>query len=125
MGHLEQQKKTIRYIVLEDGCRNNNFLFNINNSANNYLQRIRIKGLENNTPTDTIITLDAANTKYEWVICYTSGGTLKQYCPDNNDTYKLEDTDVLTWDDSTAYTGYFGYQAQINIADLSEFDMSM
>lgn len=39
----------------------------------------------------------------------------------NNYTYKIEDTDVLTWDDSTTYTG-FGYQARINIADLSEFD---
>ena len=39
----------------------------------------------------------------------------------NNDTYKLVDTEVSTRVASTTYTG-FGYQAQINIADLSEFD---
>ena len=39
----------------------------------------------------------------------------------NNYTYKIEDTSVSTWAASTAYAGY-GYQAQINIADLSEFD---
>ena len=39
----------------------------------------------------------------------------------NNYSYKIEDTSVSTWADSTAYAGY-GYQAQINIADLSESD---
>lgn len=46
----------------------------------------------------------------------------------NNYSYKLEnievsseDTSVSTWTASTAYAG-FGFQAQINIADLSEFD---
>jgi len=39
----------------------------------------------------------------------------------NNYSYKLEDTSVSTWADSTKYVGY-AYQAQINIADLSEFD---
>lgn len=39
----------------------------------------------------------------------------------NNYTYKIEDTSVSTWDASDAYAGY-GYQAQINIADLSELD---
>ena len=39
----------------------------------------------------------------------------------NNYSYKLENTDVLTWADSIAYTGY-AFQAQINIPNLSEFD---
>ena len=39
----------------------------------------------------------------------------------NNYTYKIEDTSVSTWAASAAYAGY-GYQAQINIADLSEAD---
>ena len=39
----------------------------------------------------------------------------------NNYSYKIEDTSVSTWADSTAYAGY-GFQAQINIADLSESD---
>ena len=39
----------------------------------------------------------------------------------NNYSYKIEDTSVSTWSASTAYAGY-GFQAQINIADLSEFD---
>ena len=39
----------------------------------------------------------------------------------NNYSYKIEDTSVSTWVASTAYAGY-GYQAQINIADLSEAD---
>ena len=39
----------------------------------------------------------------------------------NNYSYKIEDTSVSTWAASTAYAGY-GFQAQINIADLSEFD---
>ena len=39
----------------------------------------------------------------------------------NNYTYKIEDTSVPTWAASNKYTG-FGYQAQINIADLSEAD---
>jgi hypothetical protein len=39
----------------------------------------------------------------------------------NNYTYKIEDTSVSTWAASSTYAGY-GYQAQINIADLSEAD---
>ena len=39
----------------------------------------------------------------------------------NNYTYKIEDTSVSAWSASAAYAGY-GYQAQINIADLSEAD---
>ena len=117
------KKDYIRYIVLEEGCRNNNFYSTLITSDADYLQRIRIKGLDNTTPTNVQITLSEANTKYEWLICYTSDGTLKQYCPDNNDTYKLEDTDVdiLTWAVSNKYTG-FGYQAQINIPNLTEDD---
>ena len=118
------KKDFIRYIVLEDGCRYNNFYSSIITDTDNYLQRIRIRGLGDteSTPLVTQISLSETNTNYEWLICYTSGGTLKQYCPDNNDTYKLEDTDVLTWDDSTTYTGY-GYKAQINIPNLTENDI--
>ncbi len=118
------KKDYIRYTVLEDGVRNNNFYSDVETSGESYLQRIRIKGLVNATTTDTIITLPDTNTKYEWLICYTSGGVLKQYCPNdltNNYTYKIEDTSVSTWAASTAYPGY-DYQAQINIADLSEAD---
>ena len=75
-------KNYIRYIVLEDGVRYNNFYLTATTSSSYYLQSIRIKGLDNGTPTDTIITLPA-NTKYEWLICYTSGNVLKQYCPDD------------------------------------------
>ena len=75
------KKDYIRYIVLEDGCSYNNFYSELTTSDSSYLQRIRIKGLENSTPTDTQITLPTTNTKYEWLICYTSDGTLKQYCP--------------------------------------------
>ena len=39
----------------------------------------------------------------------------------NNYTYKIENTSVLTWDVSNKYTGY-GFQARINIANLSEAD---
>ena len=39
----------------------------------------------------------------------------------NNYTYKIEDTSVSTWSASTKYVD-FAFQAQINIADLSEFD---
>ena len=39
----------------------------------------------------------------------------------NNYSYKIEDTSVTTWVASTAYAGY-GFQARINIANLSEFD---
>ena len=39
----------------------------------------------------------------------------------NNYTYKIENKEVSTWAASTAYAGY-GFQAQIDIADLSEFD---
>ena len=88
------------------------------------MQRIRIKGLENTTPTNIQITLPSTGTNYEWVICHTSGGVLKQYCPDdltNNRTYKIEDTIVSTWSASTKYAG-FDYQAQINIANLTEND---
>ena len=41
----------------------------------------------------------------------------------NNYTYKIEGTDVTTWAVSTAYTG-FGYQARINIANLTENDIA-
>ncbi|OQA47234.1 MAG: hypothetical protein BWY47_01473 [Bacteroidetes bacterium ADurb.Bin302] len=115
------KKDYIRYIVLEDGCINNNFYSEVTTDIDNYLQRIRIKGLENNTPTNIQITLSEVDTNYEWVICYTSGGTLKQYCPDNNDSYKLENIEVSTWNDSNTYTD-FGYQAQIDIDNLSESD---
>ena len=39
----------------------------------------------------------------------------------NNFSYKIEDTSVSSWSASTKYAG-FGYQAQINIAYLSEAD---
>ena len=39
----------------------------------------------------------------------------------NNFTYKIEDTSVSTWAASTKYVD-FAFQAQINIADLSESD---
>ena len=32
--------------------------------------------------TDIQMGLFATNTNYEWLICYTSSGVLKQYCPD-------------------------------------------
>jgi hypothetical protein len=115
------KKDYIRYIVLEDGCRFNNFYSALTTNGTSFLQRIRIKGLDNTTPTDIQITLSAVNTKYEWVICYTSGGTLKQYCPDNNDTYKIEDTSVSTWAASIKYVD-FAFESQINIADLRESD---
>ena len=77
------KKDYIKYIVLEDGCRYNNFYSTLTTSASSYLQRIRIKGLDNTAPTNIQITLSAVNTKYEWVICYTSGNVLKQYCPED------------------------------------------
>ena len=40
----------------------------------------------------------------------------------NNYTYKIEDTSVSSWVASTAYAGY-GYQAQINIQNLTENDI--
>ena len=40
----------------------------------------------------------------------------------NNYTYKIEDTSVSTWSASSAYAGY-GYQAQINIPNLTESDI--
>ena len=76
------KKNYIRYIVLENGCRYNNFYSSITTSSSSYLQRIRVKGLEHATPTNIQITLSETNTKYEWLVCYTSGGVLKQYCPD-------------------------------------------
>jgi len=75
------KKDYIRYIVLEDGCAYNNFYSTLTTSAASYLQRIRIKGLEFTTPTNTQITLSETNTNYEWLICYTSSGVPKQYCP--------------------------------------------
>ena len=75
-------KNYIKYIVLENGVSYNNFYSDLTTSSSSYLQRIRIKGLENNTPTDTQINT-TANNKFEWVVCYTSGGTLKQYCPND------------------------------------------
>ena len=84
-------KNYIRYIVLENGVRFNNFYSNVTTNGSSWLQRIRIKGLENVIPTSTIITLSAVNTKYEWVVCYTSGNVLKQYCiedaPSDDKTY--------------------------------------
>ena len=77
------KKDYIRYIVLEDGCMYNNFYSTLTTSYTSYLQRIRIKGLEHTTPTNTQISLSATSTKYEWLICYTSSGTLKQYCPND------------------------------------------
>ena len=41
----------------------------------------------------------------------------------NNYSYKIEDTSVSTWGASTAYAGY-GYQAQINIPNLTENDIA-
>ena len=61
----------------------NNFYSSITTGSSSYLQRIRIKGLEFNTAKNTQITLSALNTKYEWLICYTSSGVLKQYCPND------------------------------------------
>ena len=40
---------------------------------------------------------------------------------DNNYSYKIEDTSILNWDDSTKYAD-FAFEAQINITDLSEDD---
>ena len=77
------KKDFIKYLVLENGCSYNNFYSTLTTSFNFPLQRIRIKGLENSTPTDTQITLSELNTKYEWLICYTSSGTPKQYCPND------------------------------------------
>ena len=38
----------------------------------------KVKAIKNpNTKTH------ATNTKYEWLICYKSDGTLKQYCPND------------------------------------------
>ena len=73
------KKDYIRYIVLEDGCKRNNFYSSIITDDSNYLQRIRIKGLEHNIPTNIQITLPTTNNNYEWVICYASDGILKQY----------------------------------------------
>ena len=70
----------IRYIILEDGCNRNNFYSTLITNSSSFLQRIRIKGLQNTTPTDTQISLSALNTNYEWVIAKNSSGDLKQYC---------------------------------------------
>ena len=78
------KKDFIKYLVLEDGCSYNNFYSSIITDGSNFLQRIRIKGLEHPTPTNTQIDLSTVNTNYEWVICRTSDGTLKQYCPANS-----------------------------------------
>ena len=43
-------KNYIRYIVLEDGCRNNNFYSNVTTSIS-YLTKNKNKGLENTTLT--------------------------------------------------------------------------
>ena len=119
------KKDYIRYIVLEDACRYNNFYSTLTTSINNYLQRIIIKGLDNTTATNTQINLSEVNTKYEWLIYYTTAGVLKQHSPDysliNNYTYKIENTNISTWAASTAYAGY-DYQAQINISNLTEND---
>ena len=77
------KKDYIKYTILEDGCRYNNFYSTLTTSYSSPLQRIRIKGLQFATPTDTQITLSEVNTKYEWLICYTSSAVLKQYCPND------------------------------------------
>ena len=77
------KKDYIRYIVLEDGCSKNNFYSTLTTSSSSYLQRIRIKGLENDTPTNIQITLSEVNTKYEWVVAKNSSSVIKQYCPEN------------------------------------------
>ena len=77
------KKDFIRYIVLEDGCRNNNFYSILTTSNNNYLQRIRIKGLGDDDQTNIQITLSTVNTKYEWVIAKNSSNVIKQYCPED------------------------------------------
>ena len=41
----------------------------------------------------------------------------------NNYSYKIENKEVSTWAASTAYAGY-GYQAQINIPNLTENDIA-
>ena len=76
-------KNFIRYVVLEDGVRYNNFYSTLTTISDNYLQRIRIKGLDNTTPLSTIINLSTANTNYEWVIAKNLSGVIKQYCPEN------------------------------------------
>ena len=76
------KKDFIKYIVLEDGCRHNNFYSTLTTSSTNYLQRIRIKGLQNTSATNIPITLSETNTKYEWIIYYTSSGVLKQHSLD-------------------------------------------
>ena len=73
------KKNFIRYTVLEDGCRYNNFYSSITTSPASFLQRIRIKGLDNTTPTNTQILLPATNNNYEWLVYYTSSGELKQH----------------------------------------------
>ena len=117
------KKDYIRYIVLEDGCRYNNFYSNVITNGTSYLQRIRIKGLENTTATTTQITLSETNTKYEWVVAKNSSEVVKQYCPEDRltNTNKLENKEVSNWVASTKYTD-FGFQAQIDIADLTEAD---
>ena len=117
------KKDYIRYIVLEDGCTNNNFFSSIITDSNNYLQKIRIKGLENTTTTNTQILLSEVNTNYEWVVAKNSSEVVKQYCPEDRltNTNKLENKEVSNWVASTKYTD-FGFQAQIDIADLTEAD---
>ena len=118
------KKDYIRYIVLEDSCRYNNFYSEVPTSYNDYLQRIRIKGLEHTTTTSTIITLPT-KTKYEWVVAKNSSGIIEQYCPEdhltNNYTYKIEDTSVSNWVISTKYDA-FDYQARIDIPNLTDDD---
>ena len=79
------KKDYIRYIILEDGCTWNNFYSSPTTSSANYLQRIRIKGLQNTAtnPATTQINLSTLNTHYEWVVAKNIAGTVKQYCPEN------------------------------------------
>ena len=56
------KRNYIRYIVLEDGCSYNNFYSTLTTNGSNFLQRIRIKGLDNDESTDIQITLSEVNT---------------------------------------------------------------
>lgn len=101
-------KDYIQYIVLEDECSYNNFYSYLITSSLSYLQRIRIKGLQNTSATNTQITLPAPNTNYEWLIYYTSSGVLKQhflgYGLVNTETTKetlVEEDKVTIYDSET------------------------
>ena len=69
-------------MVLEDGVSRNNFYSTLTTSYSSQLQRIRIKGLENTTQTNTQINT-TTNNKFEWVVAKDSSGVVQQYCPEN------------------------------------------